>query len=115
MAGFSVSKKSAYGVLFRDLRRFPLAPMGLPGGKRRKETLHSKASESAAHVAGFGLHLEGFGPPTLPKGFFDNLKRRRNVPPALRNGCVFCDRALRSVSEGNGVRTSIFPKNKSSR
>src|SRR5690625_3974858 len=74
MAGFSVSKKSAYGVLFRDLRRFPLAPMGLPGGKRRKETLHSKVSESAAHVAGFGLHLEGFGPPNLPEGFFDSLE-----------------------------------------
>ena len=71
----SVSKKSAYGVLFRALRRFPLAPMGLPGGKRRKETLHSKVSESAAHVAGFGLHLEGFGPPNLPEGFFDSLKR----------------------------------------
>ena len=69
----SVSKKSAYGVLFRALRRFPLAPMGLPGGKRRKETLHSKASESAAHVAGCGLHLEGFSPPNLPDGFFDSL------------------------------------------
>ncbi len=74
----SVSKKSAYGVLFRNLRRFPLAPMGLPGGKRRKETLHSKASESAAHVAGFGWHLEGFSPPNLPKGFFDSL-----TPPSL--------------------------------
>ena len=70
----SVSKKSAYGVLFRALRRFPLAPMGLPGGKRRKETLHSKVSESAAHVAGFGLHLEGFSPPNLPEGFFDSLR-----------------------------------------
>ena len=49
--------------------------MGLPGGKRRKETLHSKVSESAAHVAGFGLHLEGFGPPNLPEGFFDSLSR----------------------------------------
>ena len=72
--GLSVSKKSACGVLFRDLRRFPLAPMGLPGGKRRKETLHSKVSESAAHVAGFGLHLEGFGPPNLLEGFFDSLR-----------------------------------------
>ena len=70
-----MSKKSACGVLFRDLRRFPLAPMGLPGGKRRKETLHSKVSESAAHVAGFGLHLEGFGPPNLLEGFFDSLSR----------------------------------------
>ena len=49
--------------------------MGLPGGKRRKEILHSKASESAAHVAGFGLHLEGYGPPNLPDGFFDSLRR----------------------------------------
>ncbi len=47
--------------------------MGLPGGKRRKETLHSKASESAAHVAGFGWHLEGFSPPNLPEEFFDSL------------------------------------------
>ena len=47
--------------------------MGLPGGKRRKETLHSKVSASAAHVAGCGLHLEGFGPPNLPEGFFDSL------------------------------------------
>ena len=30
-----------------------------------------KASEPAAHVAGFGFHLEGFGPPSLPKGGFD--------------------------------------------
>ena len=48
--------------------------MGLPGGKRRKETLLSKASESAAHVAGFGLHLEGFGPPNLPEGIFESLR-----------------------------------------
>ena len=66
---FSVSKKSAFGVLFRGLHCFPLAPMGLPGGKQRKETLHSKVSESAAHVAGFGLHVEGCGPPHHPKGF----------------------------------------------
>ena len=51
--------------------------MGLPGGKRRKETLHSKASASAAHVAGFGLHLEGFGPPNLLEGFFDSLRHFR--------------------------------------
>ena len=81
----SVSKKSAYGVLFRDLRRFPLAPMGLPGGKRRKETLHSKASESAAHVAGFGLHLEGYGPPNHPKRFFDSLRARCKTPRAKKD------------------------------
>ena len=39
----SMSKKSVYGVLFRSLRRFPLGPLGLPGGKQRKEALHSKA------------------------------------------------------------------------
>ena len=47
--------------------------MSLPGGKQCKETLLRKASESAAHVAGFGLHLEGYGPPNLPEGFFDSL------------------------------------------
>ena len=47
--------------------------MGLPGGKQCKETLLRKACESAAHVAGFGLHLEGFSPPNLPDGFFDSL------------------------------------------
>ena len=40
------------------LRRFPLAPMGLPGGKRRKETLLRKASESIAHVSEAGRPLE---------------------------------------------------------
>ena len=55
-------------------RCFPLVPAGLPGGKQRKETLQGKASASAAHVAGCGLHLEGFGPPNLPEGFFDSLK-----------------------------------------
>ena len=76
----SVSKKSAYGVLFRDLRRFPLVPARLPGGKHRKETLLRKAFKSAAHVAGFGLHLEGFGPPNLPEGFFDSLSRGMMCP-----------------------------------
>ena len=50
--------------------------MSLPGGKQCKETLLRKACESAAHVAGFGLHLEGCGPPNLPEGFFDSLKGR---------------------------------------
>ena len=48
--------------------------MSLPGGKQCKETLLRKASESAAHVAGFGLHLEDYGPPNLPEGFFDSLR-----------------------------------------
>ena len=55
------------------LHCFPLGSMSLPGGKQCKETLLRKASESAAHVAGFGLHLEGYGPPNLPEGFFDSL------------------------------------------
>src|SRR5699024_11208123 len=60
-------------VLFRIFTLFPSRPAGLPGGKQRKETLHSKASESAAHVAGFGLHLEGRSPPNLPERFFDSM------------------------------------------
>ena len=54
--------------------------MSLPGGKQCKETLLRKASESAAHVAGFGLHLEGYGPPNLPEGFFDSLKQGLKGP-----------------------------------
>ncbi len=69
--------------------------MGLPGGKRRKETLHSKVSESAAHVAGFGLHLEGFGPPNLPEGFLTVWSRPYGrlfhcQMTERRNGFVIC-------------------------
>ncbi len=39
----SVSKKSACGVLFRNLRCFPLGLSDLPGGKQRKEALRGKA------------------------------------------------------------------------
>src|SRR5699024_4075313 len=41
---------------------------GGAAGETCRETLLRKISEPAAHVAGFGLHLEGFGPPSLPKG-----------------------------------------------
>ena len=45
---------------------------------RYAKTLLRKASEPAAHVAGFGWHLEGFGPPSLPKGGSDG------PPPRFR-------------------------------
>ena len=81
----SALRKSPPAASFSEfLRCFPLAPAGLPGGKQRKEALHSKASESAAHVAGFGLHLEGCGPPSHPKRFFDSLRRPAGVKPAGR-------------------------------
>ena len=54
---------------FSARTRFPCA-LGA-AGETRRETLLRKASEPAAHVAGFGLYLEGFGPPSLPMGFFD--------------------------------------------
>ena len=69
-------RKSPPAASFSEyLHCFPLGSMSLPGGKQCKETLLRKASESAAHVAGFGLHLEGYGPPNLPEGFFDSLTR----------------------------------------
>src|SRR5699024_960458 len=53
-------RKSPPAASFSEyLHCFPLGSMSLPGGKQRKETLLRKACESAAHVAGFGLHLEG--------------------------------------------------------
>ena len=63
--------------------RGPLSPghvFPAPGGaagETRRETLLRKASEPAAHVAGFGLHLEGFGPPSLPHGV---LRRSKSEP-----------------------------------
>ena len=133
----SVSKKSAYGVLFRELnavslsslrdsragnsarcvekvrlrrpfprveRCFPLVPAGLPGGKQRKETLQGKASASAAHVAGCGLHLEGFGPPNLPEGFFDSLSLAMQGPNPPRmspdSDCIWRAAALQTAQRG---------------
>src|SRR5699024_133488 len=56
----------------RRCRPFPpghVSPApGGAAGETCSETLLRKISEPAAHVAGFGLHLEGFGPPSLPKG-----------------------------------------------
>ena len=58
-------------------------------GNSVKKPCYAKP-ESAAHVAGFGLHLEGCGPPNRPKRFFDSLKGHlksdvsacRKSPPA---------------------------------
>ena len=67
----SLSKKLACGD-FSDRTRFPCAFSA--AGETRRETLLRKASESTAHVAGFGFHSEGCGPPNLPEGFFDSLR-----------------------------------------
>lgn len=69
----SLSKKLTFGDLFRQTFP-PLAPAGFPCGRRRKETLLRKTS-----VAGFGIHLEGFGTPSLSKEFFDSL----NLPERM--------------------------------
>ncbi|HIQ62598.1 MAG TPA: hypothetical protein IAA66_03300 [Candidatus Avichristensenella intestinipullorum] len=45
-----------------------------------------KASEPAAHVAGFGLYLEGFGPPSLPQGVFCGEEQRLSVARCLLRG-----------------------------
>ena len=55
---------------------FPSRPFGPPGRETPQGNLAAQACESAAHVAGFGLHLEGFGPPNLPEGFFDSLRQQ---------------------------------------
>ena len=63
--GFNLSEKAALPA-FSARTRFPCACGA--AGETRRETLLRKASEPAAHVAGFGLQLEGFGPPNLPQG-----------------------------------------------
>src|SRR5699024_8793467 len=64
---FRLSKKPALPA-FSARTRFPCA-LGA-AGETRRETLLRKASEPAAHAAGFGFQLEGFGPPNLPQGIF---------------------------------------------
>ena len=56
------------------------APWGA-AGETCRGTLLRKASEPAAHVAGFGLYLEGFGPPNLPKGVFRRSGGRICIRP----------------------------------
>ena len=78
----SVSEKSAYGVLFRSLRRFPLAPTGLPGGKRRKEALLCKARIRRA-CRRIRMTLGGLRPSKPPKGVFES-SRKAQVRRACR-------------------------------
>ena len=86
-AAVAACRKSPPAASFSEyLHCFPLGSMSLPGGKQCKETLLRKASESAAHVAGFGLHLEGFSPPNLPEGFFDSLWLFEKKPQKNQNG-----------------------------
>ena len=40
----------------------------------------AKNEARGAHAAGFALHLEGYGPPNLPEGFFDSLKQGLKGP-----------------------------------
>ena len=98
-----VCRKSPPAASFSEFERcFPLGPLGLPGGKQRKESLHSKGSESAAHVAGFGLHLESCGPPNLPTGFFDSLTGAswNGAPVFSSSGLWRWGRGVRALAEG---------------
>ena len=77
----SLSTKAVCAGLFRQ-DTFPLR-LGGAAGETRRETLLRKASEPAAHVAGFGLYLEGCGPPSLPNGGFSTVRGSHEpfVPP----------------------------------
>ena len=62
-------RKSSPAAIFSGAVR--LLRLRLPsGGRRRKETLLRKASESTAHVAGFGIQLGGLRPSEPPKRLF---------------------------------------------
>ena len=63
MGRLSLSKKLACGDLFRQ-NAFSLRFQR--GGETRRETLLRKASESTAHVAGFGIQLRGLRPSEPP-------------------------------------------------
>ena len=67
VAPSSVCRQRPAARAFVDRTRFPCA-LGA-AGETRREALLRKTSEPGAHVAGFGFHWEGFGPPDLPMGF----------------------------------------------
>ena len=77
----SACRKSPAAPAFPAKTRFPCAFS--TAGETRKETLLRKASESTAHVAGFGIQLGGRGPPNLPEGFFDSLKTPAGIPAGV--------------------------------
>ena len=56
-SGGSACRKSSPAAIFSARTRFPCACGA--AGETRRETLLRKASESTAHVAGFGFHSEG--------------------------------------------------------
>ena len=58
-------EKARFAVFSAETEN-PCSLRSRPGFSARKPCLR-KASESTAQVAGFGIHLEGFGPPSLPK------------------------------------------------
>ena len=60
----SACRKSSPAAIFSDRTRFPCAFSA--AGETRRETLLRKASESTAHVAGFGIQLGGLRPSEPP-------------------------------------------------
>ena len=110
-----VCRKTSPLAIFSDRTRFPCACGA--AGETRRETLLRKASESTAHVAGFGFHSEGCGPPNLPNGFFDSLlpARRRHerrqplltLTPSIRVPLTGMDAYL-SIFGANGRNLSLL-------
>ena len=69
--------------------------------------------ESAAHVAGFGLHLEGFGPPNLPEAFFDSLSRRAARGGVIKEQTMQENIVIRGVRQNNLKNFDLtLPRNK---
>ena len=72
--GSQLVEKSQPAAAFSAKTRFPCACGA--AGETCKETLLRKASESTAHVAGFGIQLGGLRPSEPPGKFFDSLRAR---------------------------------------
>ncbi len=72
-AARAACRKSPPAAAFCAKTRFPCA-FGA-AGETCKETLLRKASESTAHVAGFGIPFGGLRPSKPHESFFDSLTR----------------------------------------
>ena len=86
----AVCRKSPPSVSFSEIYAVSLSPLrGSRAGNSARKPCCARP-ESAAHVAGFGLYLEGFSPPNLPEGFLTVCGHDWLIPlhPHLCGACA---------------------------
>ena len=101
----SACRKSSPAAIFSDRTRFPCAFSA--AGETRRETLLRKASESTAHVAGFGIQLGGNGGQRQPSGLLPPKVAKR--PEGVNRNERWARPAPAATIEVAGLRPSEPP------